>query len=389
MSRTGQGDIKATAFTFPRKQDKPVDVKIQQLIEKLKVVPDPRRQWGNRRHALESILVIGFCTIVCGGEDFTDMETFGCERQEWLQGFLALPNGIPDSDTFRRVFERVDPQALGEVLRDWLDIHRGTREVVSVDGKTIRGSDGDGHKAYHVVSAFVRENCLTLGELKTEEKSNEITAVPELLDMLDIKNAIVTADAMSCQRKIVEKITEKEADYVIGLKENQPMLLEEVRLYFEAFTAECAQLRTREKGHGRIETRDYFLATDIDWLEQKADWTGLNAIGGVTSTVDENGKIRTYTRYFITSVTNIEEFAQAIREHWGIENQLPWCLYVAFREDASRARRDNSPLNLNVMRKNALSLLKSADWGRIGLRKKMFRAAMSSAALEYVLTGIK
>ena len=218
-------------------------MKIQQLTEKLKMVPDPRRQWGNRRHAPESILVIGFCTIVCGGEDFTDMETFGRERQEWLQGFLALPNGIPDSNTFRRVFERVDPQTLGEVLRDW--------------------------------------------------------------------------------------------------------------------------------------------------LEQKADWTGLNAIGGVTSTVDENGKIRTYTRYFITSVTNIEEFAQAIREHWGIENQLHWCLDVAFREDASRARRDNSPLNLNVMRKNALSLLKSADWGRIGLRKKMFRAAMSSAALEYALTGIK
>lgn len=364
-------------------------MEMKELTKKLSKLEDPRRQWGNKRHQLEDILVIGFCSIVCGGEDFTDMESFGQEREEWLRGFLVLPGGIPDSDTFRRVFERVDPQALGAVLRDWLALHRTGRDVVSVDGKTICGSRGDGHKAYHVVSAFISENSITLGELKTEEKSNEITAVPELLEMLELQGSIVTADAMSCQKKIVAKITEKEADYVIGLKENQPMLLEDTQLYFTDCAAGCIKLQTKEKGHGRIETREYSLVTELGWLEHRQDWSNLKGLGAVTSKVEEQGKIRTDTRYFITSLTDIEEFAAAVRGHWGIENQLHWCLDVVFREDASRARRDNSPLNLNVMRKTALPLLKAADFGRMGLRKKMFRAAMSVASLEYVLSGKK
>lgn len=178
---------------------------IKKLAEELEKVTDPRRAWGNKRHKLEDILVMGLCTIVCGGEDFTDMENFGQERESWLRGFLELPNGIPDADTFRRVFERVDPQELSEVLREWLGNRRKDGAVVSIDGKTIRGSGNHQHKAYHVVSAFVSENHITLGELKTEEKSNEITAVPELLEMLEIKNCVVTADAMSCQRTIAHK----------------------------------------------------------------------------------------------------------------------------------------------------------------------------------------
>jgi predicted transposase YbfD/YdcC len=362
---------------------------IQRLTEKLKSISDPRRQWGNKRHQLEDILIIGFCTIVCGGEDFTDMENLGIEKQEWLRTFLALPNGIPDSDTFRRVFEKVNPQELSEVLRDWLNFHCEKRSVVSIDGKTIRGSESSEHKAYHVVSAFVRENRITLGEIKTDEKSNEITAVPELLEILDLKGSIVTADAMSCQTKIAAKITEKEADYVIGLKGNQSALLDDVKLFFESFMNECTRTKTLEKGHGRIEKREYFLSTETDWLPKKADWANLNAIGAVKSTVEEKSEIRTETRYFITSLTKIEEFAQAVREHWGIENQLHWCLDVIFREDASRARRDNSPLNLNVLRKTALPLLKAADFGRIGIRKKMFRAALSIHSLKYILTGQK
>jgi predicted transposase YbfD/YdcC len=317
------------------------------------------------------------------------MENLGIEKEEWLRTFLALPNGIPDSDTFRRVFEKVNPQELSEVLRNWLEFHREKRSVVSVDGKTIRGSKGDGHKAYHVVSAFVRENRITLGKIKTDEKSNEITAVPELLEMLDLKDAIVTADAMSCQTKIAARITEKEADYVISLKGNQSTLLGDVKLFFEDFTNECTHSRTLEKGHGRIEKREYFLSTEIEWLSQKADWANLNALGAVKSSVEEKGEIRLETRFFITSLTNIEEFSQAVREHWGIENQLHWCLDVIFREDTSRARRDNSPLNLNVLRKTALPLLQAANFGRIGIRKKMFRAALSIPSLDYILTGKK
>lgn len=364
-------------------------MEIQRLIEKMNRVTDTRRQWGHLRHKLADILVIGFLTTVCGGEDFTDMEDFGLERKAWLQGFLELPNGIPDSDTFRRVFERVNPQEVADNLRDWLDLHCKKRSVVSIDGKTICGSKNAEHKAYHVVSAFVSENRITLGEIKTDEKSNEITAVPELLELLDIEGAIVTADAMSCQTKIASKIVEKKADYVFGLKGNQSSLRDDVALYFANFMDKCNHSKTLEKGHGRIEKRAYFLSTDIAWLAQKPDWAGLEAIGAVKSVVEEKGTLRIETRYFITSLTKIEEFARAVREHWSIENRLHWCLDVTFREDASRARKDNSPLNLNILRKTALPLLNAADFGRIGIRKKMFRAALSVSSLEYVLSGEK
>lgn len=364
-------------------------MKLQQLTEKLSGIADPRRQWGHLRHKLADILAIGFLTIVCGGEDFTDMEDLGVERREWLQTFLELPNGIPDSDTFRRVFERVDPLELADNLRDWLELYREERDVVSIDGKTMRGSKAAGHKAYHVVSAFVSENSITLGEVKAAEKSNEITAVPELLEMLDLKGAIVTADAMSCQKGIVAKIIGRQADYVIGLKGNQSALRDDVALYFDEFMAECPHCKTLEKGHGRIETREYFLETEIDWLPQRALWSNLNAIGAVRSTVEQGKEVRTETRYFITSLTLVDEFAGAVRKHWGIENQLHWCLDVIFREDASRAKKDNSPLNLNVLRKTALPLLKAADFGRIGIRKKMFRAALSIDSLNYIISGQK
>ena len=190
---------------------------IKKLQESVKEVKDPRRQWGNLRHKLEDILIIGLCSVICQGEDYEDMELFGIERKEWLKGFLELPNGIPDSDTFRRVFERIDPQELSNWLNNWLETERkaGGR-LVSVDGKTIRGSGNNEHKAYHVVSAWVGEQGITLGELQVGEKTNEITQVPELLDLLDIKGDIVTADAMSCQKEIAVKIKEKGTDYILS-----------------------------------------------------------------------------------------------------------------------------------------------------------------------------
>jgi predicted transposase YbfD/YdcC len=261
---------------------------------------------------------------------------------------------------------------------------RENRSVIAVDGKTIRGSKNAKHKAYHVISAFAAENQITLGELAVNEKSNEITAVPELLDLIDVKGGIVTADAMSCQKDIVEKIGSKEADYVIALKENQPALYEDVKLWFDNELPSQSAI-TREKGHGRIETREYFLETNISWLEQAPSWNGLAAIGAARSTVIENGGTRKYIRYFITSLTDVNEFAYSVRSHWSIENQLHWQLDVNFGEDGSRARKDNSPLNLNVLHKTALSLLKAVDWGRIGLKKKMFIAALNPAKLLDVL----
>jgi len=362
-------------------------VRIQKLKEELKKVSDPRRAYGNLLHKLEDIMIIGLMTIICIGEDYTDMENFGVERESWLRRFLELPNGIPDSDTFRRVFERIDPQELLECLNNWLGNEREKRRVVNIDGKTICGSGNAEHKAYHVVSAWVCETQITLGELETEEKSNEITAIPELLDMIDVEGCTVTIDAMGCQKAITQKITEEKADYVIGLKGNQETLRDDVELYFNDFAKDAEKSETKEMGHGRIENREYFLETDIDWLFQRSEWSNLKGIGMVKSTVLEKGIVRQETRYFITSLTDVNDFAYAVRKHWSIENQLHWRLDVIFREDSAKARKDNSPLNMNVLRKVALSLLNKADFGRIGLRKKMFKAALNCSVLSKIVFG--
>ena len=352
-------------------------MKTQKLSEKISGISDPRMtRYGNIRHKLEDIIVIGLCTIICGGEDFVAMEDFGKVREEFLRKFLELPNGIPDSDTFRRVFEKINPEELSECLVNWLNEELPDRCVIVVDGKTIRGSANKTHKAYHVVSAFIAENQITLGEICVNEKSSEINAVPQLLDLLYIDNAIITADLMSCQKKIIKKIVDQNADYCIALKENQPNLFKDTKDYFLEFMNECEKNKFSEKGHGRIETREYFLSTDIEWLENRDGWASLNAIGMVRSKVIEGEIESEFIRYYITSLTDINEFAYAVRKHWSIENQLHWCLDVIFREDAARARKDNSPLNLNVLRKTALSLFNKAKTGRTSKKSIMFKASL-------------
>ena len=222
-------------------------MKIRELGERLQKLEDPwKTDKGNIQHKLEDIIIIGLCTIVCNGEDFSDMEEFGKQREERLRGFLDLPHDIPSSDTFRRIFERIAPEALPEGLYDWLGCHWDEGQVIAIDGKTIRGSKSESHRAYHVVSAFAAENQLVLGELVTEEKSNEITAVPELLDSLNIESSIITADAMSCQKEIVKKIQEGGTDCVTGLKGNHLALLENAALYFEHY-AEQLPYKSRKK----------------------------------------------------------------------------------------------------------------------------------------------
>ena len=357
---------------------------MEKIIEKLEKLTDNRRRWGNLRHKLVDIVFIGLVSVICGGTDFEHMEDTGHGKYEWLKQYLEMPNGVPDSDTFRRVFERIDPKELGEVLQELVNVEGKT---VAIDGKTICGSGNDKHKAYHVVSAWVAENQITLGQLAAEEKSNEITAIPELIDMLDIKGSTVTIDAMGCQKQIAAKICEKKADYVFGLKGNQTSLLSDVKLYFEQEVPTYAE-RTLEKDHGRIEKREYYLETKIDWLTQREDWMNLNGIGMVRTSVicQKTGEFSQESRYFITSLTDIHKFANAVRKHWSIESQLHWQLDVSFDEDASRARKDNSPLNLNILRKQALSLLNQADFGkRVSIRRKMSRAAMDNASLDLIL----
>ena len=361
---------------------------MEKVIEKLEKLTDKRRQWGNLRHKLVDIVFIGLVSVICGGRDFEHMEDTGCGKYDWFKKHLELPNGIPDSDTFRRVFERLEPKELAEVLQEVTEV-AGT--TVAIDGKTICGSGNDKHKAYHVVSAWVAEYQITLGQLETSEKSNEITAIPELIDILDIKGSTVTTDAMGCQKQIAAKIIEKNADYVLGLKGNQPSLYQDVKLYFESELPQST-IRTLEKDHGRIEKREYYLETDVDWIPQRADWVNLRGIGMVRTSVTSM-KTEEFTqqcRYFITSLTDIDQFAYAVRKHWSIESQLHWQLDVAFREDASRARKDNSPLNLNILRKQALSLLNNADFGkRVSIRRKMSRAAMNHTALDIILASKK
>ncbi len=369
-------------------------MEIERLKEELEEVSDPRRQWGNKRHKLEDILIIGLCSVICCGEDFVDMEEFGLDRREWLQAFLELPNGIPDSDTFRRVFERLDSGELAKSLNNWLAVEEksGGRSI-NIDGKTIRGSGNGTHKAYHVVSAWVQENQISLGELAVQEKSNEITVIPELLDLVDIAGDIVTIDAMGCQTDIAAKIREKEADYVLSLKDNHPTLYDEVKEYFDWLEKERPVAEKyevwksgTEKGHGRIEKREITVASAA-WIEDKARWTDICTIVRCRASRTVNGVEAISNRYYISSFdTSAESFGAIIRGHWSIENQLHWLLDVVFREDAAKARKDYAPLNMNVLRKIAMTLLKSAHSDKkLSFRKKMLKASRNPRFLASVL----
>ena len=359
-------------------------MKIEKLRGRLASMNDPRRtKCGNIRHKLEDIVIIGLCCIICGGEDFVDMEEFGKEREGFLRKFLELPSGIPDSDTFRRFFERLDPQELSECLVNWLLEEFPARCTIAIDGKTIRGSANKNHKAY--VSAFVTENQITLGEICVDEKSNEITAVPELLDLLNIEDTIVTADAMSCQKAIVEKIILKNADYVIGLKSNQRSLHDFAKKILVENTNNCPVFETTQRRSGQTETRKYYLETNVAGFSKIKGWQGLKALGKVVRETENANEIKQEIRYFITSLTDLNDFADAVRKHWTIENNLHWSLDVIFREDASRAKKDNSPLNLNVLRKTALSLLSKAKFGRLSKKKLMFKASLNPDVLLNIL----
>lgn len=362
---------------------------MRKLVELAEEIKDPRRQYGYLQHRLVTIIVIAFCAIICGAEDYEDIEEFGILRHEWLKKYVVIENGIPDKDTFRRVFERLNPNEVAECLYGWHENNDMIGKTINLDGKTIRGSRNGTHKAYHVVSAWVSENQITLGEIAVEEKSNEITAIPKLLDLVDVAGSIVTIDAMGTQKEIVEKIIEKKADYCLALKGNHPELHDDIRLYFEK-TAIKDKTTTREKNHGRIEKREYYLETNIEWLIQKAEWKGLTAIGAVRTTITEKNEERTEARYFLTSINDVERFAHCVRKHWSIENQLHWQLDVTFGEDRCQSRKDNSPLNWNVMRKTALPLIRNADVGKKqSIKRKMFMAALDVSFLEIILNSQK
>lgn len=372
------------------------------LVAALQAVPDPRRQCKNLLHSLQDILTIGFCGVLCGCEDFVEIEEFGTAKEDFFRRFLELPNGIPSHDTFRRVFQAVCPQALQGSLIAWLkDLRQGgtapqAGEVVPIDGKTLRGTfdKAKGLGALHLVSAWASANGLTLGQVAVDSKSNEITAIPHLIDLLELKGCIVTIDAVGCQKAIAAQIVAKEADYVLALKDNQPKLLAAVEAYFlEQADTDNAAGRVRhhqqvEKGHGRTETRDTFVAPAPAALRASGAWVGLaSMVMVIRQCVDHaTGKCSDEVRYFISSLpTRVKHLAQVVRTHWTIETSLHWVLDVAFNEDRMRQRDRNGIENLALLNRLAVSLLRNDQTVKAGVKCKRKTAGWNNDYLLQLL----
>jgi predicted transposase YbfD/YdcC len=371
------------------------------LVDYLAAVPDPRVD-RTREHQLIDILVIGVCCLICGGEGFTDMEIFGLAQREWFRTFLELPGGIPSHDTFNRVFSAIDPRAFMDCFIRWTQTLRARLkgEVVALDGKALRRAHNEDAGLPYVVSAWAAENRLALGQIKVDEKSNEITAIPELLRVLDVAGCIVTIDAMGCQKKIAREIVAQGADYVLSLKGNQGTMQAEVEELFAALPLEkiadgrtvpeapCDFHQTVDGDHGRIETRRCWCTADVAWFADRDQWKGLASFGMVEAKRETKGKVSRERRYFISSLSGDDaaQFLQATRDHWGIENRLHWTLDVTFREDYARARTKNAAENLAALRRFALNLLKSeTSEKKLSIRSKRLMAGWSGDYLKRVL----
>ena len=361
---------------------------------------DPRRDQG-KRHKLLDIIAMTVCAVIGGAEGWCDVELFVKCKYEWFKGFLDLPNGVPSPDTFGRVFARIDPEQFQACFMDWVrSVSRLTQgQVIALDGKTLRRSHNrnSGKAAIHLVSAWATENSLVLGQTKVDAKSNEITAIPELLTLLDVSGCIVTIDAMGCQKKIAQRIVSREADYVLAVKENQGRLLEDVKDLFS-----CGQRTGFEgmphdfyqplnKGHGRTETRRCWTLDDPDqlsYVETGREWPGLRSIGMVTAERREGGRVSVESRYYISSLgSDAGRLLQATRSHWGIENSLHWVLDLSFREDESRVRTGKAPENLALIRHLALNLLRQDRASKTSIKARRKQTGWDNDYLLSILSN--
>jgi predicted transposase YbfD/YdcC len=355
------------------------------LIKQFSTLTDPRSD-KNKLYDLTDILVLSICAIISGADGWEAIERFGNNKLDWLRQYIKLENGIPSHDCISWVFSLIPPKKLQECFVKWTEdiVNLTQGEVVSIDGKTARRSYDKRMNcpAIHMVSAWANNNGMSLGQVATEEKSNEITAIPELLEMLVIKGCIVTIDAMGCQKTIAKKIIKKEADYVLAVKDNQKFLHKAIIKYFETskLDATAPSLDFHEEidhGHGRTEIRRYWLSDDLTTVPKVEQWEGLCSIGLAEREYFEKGKRRIEQRHYIVSFKNdAKAFGHAVRKHWGVENSLHWVLDVVFREDDSRIRRGHSPVNFNTLRQISLNLLKK-EKSKISIKQKRFESALN------------
>ncbi len=365
------------------------------IVEQFSSLEDPR-DIKAKKHQLLSIIVLAVAGVICGAESWVEIEEFGKTKETFFRDWLPLENGIPSHDTFGRVFAMLDAKAFQEHFVAWVKqlVTANAGNVVAIDGKTVRRSHDKaiGKDAINMVSAWAQDNRLVLGQVKTEEKSNEITAIPELLRLLLLDGCIVTIDAMGCQKEIINTIVERKADYAIAVKENQKTLYESIKDSFaEAIPDDVAHesYETIEKGHGRIEKRTYSIITEesyLDYVNPRHAWTKLNGIGMVKAERTIKGVKSQEQRYYITSIQRAKVFAHAVRNHWGIENSLHWVLDTSFHEDQCRIRSGYADQNFAVLRHIALNLIRQHQ-GKGSVKTKRLKSGWDDQFLLAVLTS--
>lgn len=363
------------------------------FISHFSIIRDPRID-RTKKHPLNTIVFTAICAVIAGAEHWTEVEQFAREKEEWLSEYVDFPHGIPSHDTYGRFFAILSPKEFDKCFLSWVrSIHKKLQgEVIAVDGKTVRRSHDrtNAKEALHLVHAWASENHMLLGQVETDTKSNEITAIPRLLKMLDVKGCIVTIDAMGCQKTIAGEITKQGGDYVFSLKGNQETIHEEVKLYWqdEKLKEEADHYETVEKDHGRIEKRSYRITSDIEWMDAKPEWAKLKSIGMVDSerTIGKESSVE--RRCYLTSLdADAKEFARAVRGHWGVENGLHWTLDIAFREDECRVRQGHAAQNFALLRRLALNLLKRDKTAKVGIKARRLKAGWSHEYLERILFG--
>jgi len=353
-------------------------------------IDDPRSHI-NQLHNLVDILFIGIISVICGAETWKQMIEFANSKEKFQKKFLELPNGIPSEDTINRVFSSIDSSQFESCFIDWVNSISNLLQgqVIAIDGKTIRGAKSKGKKSpVHMVSAWANQNNLVLGQVRVNEKSNEITAIPELIDKLFIEGNIITIDAMGTQTDIADKIIENKADYILAVKENQPQLLEEIKDEFR-FSRDIETDTDIDFGHGRIETRTCSVISDFQFIEDDKKWNKLQQIIKIESIREfknSNKQSEKATRYYIASlIDTAANYQKNIRSHWGVENKLHWTLDVAFSEDASRKRNNNAAQNYSILLKIALNLLKNEKTEKQGIAGKRLKAGWNEDYLLKVL----